>query len=69
MDLGIEGLRVLVTAGAGGIGLCTAQTFLREGAKVHVCDIDTEALANLAETGPVPPARSATFPIATRLPK
>lgn len=52
MDLGIEGLRVLVTAGAGGIGLCTAQTFLREGARVHVCDIDTEALANLATTAP-----------------
>jgi NAD(P)-dependent dehydrogenase (short-subunit alcohol dehydrogenase family) len=52
MDLGINGLRVLVTAGAGGIGLCTAQTFLREGAKVHVCDIDREALANLSSTAP-----------------
>ena len=52
MDLGIEGLRVLVTAGAGGIGLCTAQTFLREGAKVHVCDIDQEALAALPTTAP-----------------
>ncbi len=50
MDLGIEGLRVLVTAGAGGIGLQTAQTFLREGARVHVCDIDSEALANLVHT-------------------
>lgn len=52
MDLGITGLRVLVTAGAGGIGLLTAQAFLREGAKVHVCDIDTEALENLKETAP-----------------
>jgi len=52
MDLGIKGLRVLVTAGAGGIGLVTAQTFLREGAQVHVCDIDTDALANLATTAP-----------------
>jgi NAD(P)-dependent dehydrogenase (short-subunit alcohol dehydrogenase family) len=52
MDLGITGLRVLITAGAGGIGLRTAQTFLREGAKVHVCDIDTEALANLSTTAP-----------------
>lgn len=52
MDLGIKDLRVLVTAGAGGIGLQTAQTFLREGAKVHVCDIDTEALANLETTAP-----------------
>jgi NAD(P)-dependent dehydrogenase (short-subunit alcohol dehydrogenase family) len=48
MDLGIAGLRVLITAGAGGIGLRTAKTFLREGARVHVCDIDTEALAKLS---------------------
>jgi len=52
MDLGIEGLRVLITAGAGGIGLTAAQTFLREGARVHVCDIDSDALANLATTAP-----------------
>ena len=52
MDLGIEGLRVLVTAGAGGIGLQTAQTFLQEGAKVHICDIDSEALANLSTNAP-----------------
>ncbi|HYI26717.1 MAG TPA: 3-oxoacyl-[acyl-carrier-protein] reductase, partial [Bradyrhizobium sp.] len=38
MDLGIDNLKVLVTAGAGGIGLSIAQTFLREGARVHVCD-------------------------------
>ncbi|MBU2533974.1 MAG: SDR family oxidoreductase [Alphaproteobacteria bacterium] len=52
MDLGIEGLRVLVTAGAGGIGLYTTQAFLREGARVHVCDIDREALDNLATAAP-----------------
>ncbi|MEL6296942.1 MAG: SDR family oxidoreductase [Pseudomonadota bacterium] len=47
MDLGISGLRVLVTAGASGIGRKTAESFRAEGAKVHVCDIDTEALATL----------------------
>lgn len=52
MDLGISGLRVLVTAGAGGIGLLTAQTFKREGAQVHVCDIDREALDALKSTAP-----------------
>jgi len=32
MDLGIEGLRVLVTAGASGIGLEIACAFAAEGA-------------------------------------
>ncbi len=52
MDLGIEGLRVLVTAGAGGIGLEIARSFVREGARVHVCDVDDAALASLAATDP-----------------
>ena len=37
MDLGIKGLRVIVTAGAAGIGREVARTFLREGALVHIC--------------------------------
>ena len=41
MDLGIKDLRVLVTAGASGIGLEIARAFVREGAKVHICDVDT----------------------------
>ena len=48
MDLGIRDLRVLVTAGASGIGLATARAFLREGARVHVCDVD-EGTRGLAE--------------------
>jgi len=52
MDLGVAGLRVLVTAGAAGIGLETARAFLREGARVHVCDVDEAALADLARTDP-----------------
>jgi NAD(P)-dependent dehydrogenase (short-subunit alcohol dehydrogenase family) len=47
MDLGIQGLRALVTAGAGGIGLEIARVFAREGARVHVCDVDDAALAAL----------------------
>ena len=46
MDLGIQGLRVLVTAGAGGIGLEIARSFVREGARVHTCDVDDAALAS-----------------------
>lgn len=52
MDLGIEGLRVLVTAGAAGIGLEIARAFAREGARVHVGDVDMQALANLAASDP-----------------
>ncbi len=52
MDLGIDNLKVLVTAGAGGIGLSIAQTFLREGARVHVCDIDERAIAALEGSHP-----------------
>jgi NAD(P)-dependent dehydrogenase (short-subunit alcohol dehydrogenase family) len=47
MDLSANGLRVLVTAGAAGIGREIAQTFTRHGARVQVCDIDDKALAAL----------------------
>jgi NAD(P)-dependent dehydrogenase (short-subunit alcohol dehydrogenase family) len=52
MDIELAGARVLVTAGAGGIGLEIARAFLREGASVHVCDVDRDALANLKRTDP-----------------
>src|SRR5215203_4914169 len=52
MDLGITGLRVLVTAGASGIGLEVARAFVREGARVHVSDIDRAALDGLAASDP-----------------
>ena len=52
MDLQIKGLRVLVTAGAAGIGLETVRAFLREGAKVHACDVDEAALGALRENHP-----------------
>ena len=47
MDSSAKGLRVLVTAGAAGIGRAIAQTFLDHGARVHVCDVDEKALAQV----------------------
>jgi NAD(P)-dependent dehydrogenase (short-subunit alcohol dehydrogenase family) len=44
MDTSAQGLRVLVTAGAAGIGRAIAKTFLDHGARVHVCDVDRAAL-------------------------
>ena len=52
MELGIKGLRVLVTAGANGIGREVARAFVGEGAKVHVCDVDPGALRRLARSDP-----------------
>jgi NAD(P)-dependent dehydrogenase (short-subunit alcohol dehydrogenase family) len=47
MNTNLQDARVLVTAGASGIGLATAEAFLREGARVHVCDVDEPRLAAL----------------------
>lgn len=46
------GLRVLVTAGAGGIGAVMARAFREAGAQVHVCDVDRAALDRLAHSQP-----------------
>jgi NAD(P)-dependent dehydrogenase (short-subunit alcohol dehydrogenase family) len=47
MEYSATGLRVLVTAGAAGIGQAIARTFVEHGAKVHVCDVDEKALKQL----------------------
>jgi len=39
--------RVLITAGAGGIGECLARTFDREGSRVHICDTNAQALEQM----------------------
>ncbi|CAB3876678.1 SDR family oxidoreductase [Achromobacter anxifer] len=43
MSNSLQGRRVLVTAGAQGIGLAIARRFLDAGAEVHVCDVDERA--------------------------
>jgi NAD(P)-dependent dehydrogenase (short-subunit alcohol dehydrogenase family) len=44
--------KVLVTAGAGGIGLAIARAFAANGAQVYVVDIDVPALEALAKESP-----------------
>lgn len=41
---GIAGQRVLITAGAGGIGLAIAQRLALHGARLFVCDVSEEVL-------------------------
>jgi NAD(P)-dependent dehydrogenase (short-subunit alcohol dehydrogenase family) len=47
MNLALNGLKVIVTAGAAGIGRAIVDRFLAEGAVVATCDIDPDALATL----------------------
>jgi NAD(P)-dependent dehydrogenase (short-subunit alcohol dehydrogenase family) len=46
MDIGMKGKRVVVTAGAQGIGLAITQAFAEAGAEVHICDVSNEFLAS-----------------------
>ena len=50
MNVDLHGHRVLVTAGAAGIGLATARAFVAEGARVMVCDVDRHALDALGRS-------------------
>lgn len=46
MDVGMKGKRVVVTAGAQGIGLAITETFVAAGAQVHICDVNEAFLAD-----------------------
>jgi NAD(P)-dependent dehydrogenase (short-subunit alcohol dehydrogenase family) len=52
MDTSATSLRVIVTAGATGIGRSIALTFAAAGAKVVVCDIDPSAIDALCADAP-----------------
>ena len=43
---------VFITAGANGIGKCIAETFLKEGHSVHVCDNDEQAINQFLDSNP-----------------
>ncbi|UTW10196.1 SDR family oxidoreductase [Marinobacterium rhizophilum] len=49
MDLSLEGARIIITAGAGGIGRAIVDGFREAGAQVATCDIDEAALATLPD--------------------
>jgi NAD(P)-dependent dehydrogenase (short-subunit alcohol dehydrogenase family) len=52
MNNSANGMRVLVTAGAAGIGKACAETFADAGAKVFICDVDRTALDAFREARP-----------------
>jgi NAD(P)-dependent dehydrogenase (short-subunit alcohol dehydrogenase family) len=45
-----EGLRVVVTAGASGIGRAISDLLVARGARVHICDVSDEFLADFRAT-------------------
>lgn len=52
MNITVTGQRVLVTAGAAGIGRAIAETLLKAGARLHICDVDAKALAEARKAMP-----------------
>ena len=52
MNIGMQGKRVLVTAGAQGIGLAITEAFVAAGAEVHICDVNDDFLANAKASFP-----------------
>ena len=55
MDLRLDGKRVVLTAGAAGIGRVTLQTLVDAGAGVVTCDVDQAGIDRLRGELPIVP--------------
>ncbi|WND03875.1 SDR family oxidoreductase [Temperatibacter marinus] len=47
----LQNKRVIITAGAGGIGLGMAEAFVAAGAAVSICDVDDQSFADIKDKG------------------
>ena len=52
MSDGLNGKRVVITAGADGIGRAMARAFMAAGSRVHICDVAEDKLAAMAAEAP-----------------
>jgi NAD(P)-dependent dehydrogenase (short-subunit alcohol dehydrogenase family) len=52
VDTSVKDLRVMVTAGASGIGQVITETFASAGARTYICDVDADALDRFARERP-----------------
>lgn len=52
MDISVKDLRVLITAGAAGIGRAMTEVFHTAGARVHICDVVQAALDDTTKAFP-----------------
>ncbi len=52
INLSLAGMRALVTAGASGIGIAIADGLIACGARVHICDVSGDLLAEFLKTRP-----------------
>ncbi len=52
MDISVNGLRVLITAGAGGIGRAITDVFHQAGARIHICDVVQSAIHDTMQALP-----------------
>lgn len=52
MEISVKGQRVLITAGAAGIGRAMTDVFHKAGARVHICDVVQSAMDETTKTFP-----------------